>query len=84
MEVSASDLQMSEDALATDIVNLCGDTLQGFNEVEENIDALKGSEFSAHGGYSNIGTISCSLIELEREVKLQSSDMAKQIKEIRD
>ena len=83
-KVTAGDLQMSEDALATDISNLRSDTLQGFNEVEENIDLLKGSDFSAHGGYSNIGAISRSLMELEKEVKLQSIEITKQLKEMRN
>ena len=83
-EVSASDLQMSKDALASDIAHLRSDTLQGFGEIEENIESLKGSEYSPHVGYSNIGAISQSLIELERELKRQGLEVSRQIKEIKD
>ena len=83
-EVSASDLQMTEDALASDLTALRNDTLAGFSEIENQVDLLKGNNYTPQLPNSNIGEISLTLNTLERDFKIQNLKVDKQFKEARD
>ena len=83
-EVTHSDLRITEDALAEDLGQLRNDTLGGLGEIEDQIELVKGSAFSAHIPYNNISDISDSLSTLERDFKIHQSVFASQLKEAKE